>query len=104
MKFVSETCPRCHGFVWHRRDPCKCKPSPVPVSDLDILYAIGCRLKACRLAQQLSLDELAARTGLSKTGIWQIECGESEPMARTLIALANELSVTTDYLLMREVK
>jgi hypothetical protein len=24
---VAETCPRCRGFVWHRREPCNCPAS-----------------------------------------------------------------------------
>lgn len=101
---VPETCPRCRGWVWHRREPCNCKAgSPPPTArDIDFLPALGRRLRALRQSRGLSLDALATRAGMSKTGIWDIEKGKHEPMAWTLVTLANVLGVTTDYLLLRE--
>src|SRR4051794_2786525 len=104
---VDEICPRCHGFVWHRRTPCKCEPSRLPVWETVELYkadftrAVGARITAARKALGLSLDKVADATGLSKAGLWQIEKGKSEPRARTLVALAGVLNVTTDHLLLR---
>ncbi len=63
---------------------------------------LGQRVRACRKSSGLSLDELARRTGLSKTGLWEIEKGENEPMARTLVVLAKALGVKVDYLLLME--
>jgi transcriptional regulator with XRE-family HTH domain len=47
----------------------------------------------------MSLDELANRSGMSKTGLWQIEKGKSEPGAQTIVAIARALDLTSDYLL-----
>lgn len=98
---VAETCHRCHGWIWHRRWPCECKTVGRPqTSTPDWLRAIGQRLRACRCSRKLTLDELADRCGMSKTGLWEIEAGKHEPMARTLVALSAALEVTTDYLLL----
>lgn len=87
--------------MWHRTDPCNCKLQSIPPSKVT-LQAIGKRLRATREGERLSLEDLAKRTGMSKTGLWQIEAGRSEPMAMTLIALAVALNVSVDYLLLRD--
>lgn len=103
---VPETCPRCRGWVWHRREPCNCKPVsvPSPKDEPRYLELLGKRLKAMRESLALSQDELAARASMSKTGLWQIEAGRSEPGAKTIVCLANALKVTTDFLLLRSDK
>jgi DNA-binding XRE family transcriptional regulator len=105
MKQIDETCPRCRGWVWHRRELCNCKPAILewlPSDEENYPALIGKRLRATREAAGLSMDELAEKVGMSKTGLWQIEVGRSEPMARTIVSLAIILGVTTDFLLMRE--
>lgn len=98
---ITETCPRCRGWVWHRTEPCNCRMNGVPSPDHpDYLKALGKRLRACREEAGLSLDKLAERAGMSKTGLWEIEQGHNEPMARTVYKLAIALAVTTDFLLM----
>ncbi len=99
---VPETCPRCKGFVWHRSAPCNCPAEPTtPTLDSPVSFRLqlGQRLYAARRQRQLSLDQLAARAGMSKAGLWQIEQGHSEPRAGTVVALALALEVTTDALL-----
>jgi len=66
-----------------------------------VLAAIGNRIRSLRLSLNLSLDQLAERASLSKTGIWQIETGKSEPQALTLMALAEALETSVDFLLLR---
>ena len=104
MKSVEETCPRCHGWVWHRSEPCNCKPAVVSEFNYTqgLLDLIGRRVRALREAKRLSLDELAERACMSKTGLWEIEQGKNEPRAFTVIALAEALETTTDYLLRGE--
>lgn len=68
---------------------------------MEYFRALGARVTACRKAIGLSLDKVADQAGLSKAGLWQIEKGRSEPRARTLVALARVLNVTTDHLLLR---
>ncbi len=100
---LAETCPRCQGWVWHREEPCNCKPIIIadPKHDADYLKLVGERIRSVRRAKGIGMDRLADEAGMSKTGLWQIEKGKSEPMARTLVALANALDVTTDFLLLR---
>lgn len=104
MKHIDETCPRCQGWVWHRDRECNCKPVVIhcPSDEPYYLELLGKRLRSTREAQCMSMDKLAAKAGMSKTGLWQIEKGESEPMARTLVSLATVLGVTVDYLLLRK--
>ena len=98
--YIDETCPRCSGFVWHRQEACNCNGcANVDSETPGLLEAIGKRIRACRESRRLSLDELAERIGMSKTGLWQIEAGKSEPMARTVMKLSLFFGVTTDYLL-----
>ena len=61
---------------------------------------IGARLRQCREGHRLSLDDLAKRCGRSKTMLWQMESGRSEPGAETLARLASALQVTIDYLVL----
>jgi DNA-binding XRE family transcriptional regulator len=102
-KHIEETCPRCHGFVWKRRKPCNCEPFRiVHYNNPQMLGVIGERLKAIREGKGLSLDALAKRAQMSKTGLWEIEAGRNEPRAFTLVALSEALEVSVDYLLCRE--
>jgi transcriptional regulator with XRE-family HTH domain len=60
---------------------------------------IGGRLRAARERRQWSREELAASAGLSWSAIEQIESGRrGNPRRDTLMALAQALGVTIDYL------
>lgn len=65
---------------------------------------IGARLKVARAASGLSLRELAARIGglVTAQAIGKYERNEDMPSSRVLIALAEGLGVTEDYLLSDE--
>lgn len=57
------------------------------------------RLRRLRTARSLSLDALAAKTGVSRAYIWKLEVGRAEnPGLRQLRALAPVLGVTPGYL------
>ena len=103
-KTIDETCERCGGWVWHRAEPCNCKKTvvPSPLDEPRYLELVGKRLRTLREARGWSMDMLASKVGMSKTGLWQIEKGVSEPMAKTIVSLATALEVTTDYLLLRQ--
>lgn len=48
----------------------------------------------------LSLDELAVRSGTSKSYLWELENRDvTKPSAEKLIRIASELDVTVEYLL-----
>ncbi len=57
------------------------------------------RISALRRERGLSQAELARRLGISASAMGMYEQGRREPSADTLVALARELQVTTDFLL-----
>jgi transcriptional regulator with XRE-family HTH domain len=54
------------------------------------------RLKDLRTAAQLTQEQLAAKAGLTKDGIAQLEQGRREPTWATVLALAGALGVTCE--------
>jgi transcriptional regulator with XRE-family HTH domain len=61
------------------------------------------KLREHRLKLGLSLDELATRTGSSKSYIWELENRDAtKPSAEKLAKIAAALGVTTEYLLDKE--
>ncbi|TDQ02275.1 XRE family transcriptional regulator [Leifsonia sp. 115AMFTsu3.1] len=62
------------------------EPSGAPVK-------IGAKLRASRLAQQITIDQLAASTGLSKGFISRVERDESSPSVATLVMICQALSL-----------
>ncbi|HEX5341227.1 MAG TPA: XRE family transcriptional regulator [Duganella sp.] len=60
---------------------------------MDINLLIARRVRELRDAQHLSLDALAARSGVSRSNISLIERGESSPTAAVLDKLASALGV-----------
>lgn len=65
----------------------------------DYLKGVGGQLRRAREVKEWSLEQLEYHSGLSKTGLWQIEKGRSEPGAFTLYVLAKALGVSVDWLL-----
>ena len=60
------------------------------------------RIKELREELGLSQCDLAIKINRSNTTVSAWECGRTEPDFGTLIKLADEFNVTTDYLLGRE--
>ena len=60
---------------------------------------LGPRIAALRREAGLSQAELAARLQISASAMGMYEQGRREPSRETLVALARELGVTTDFLL-----
>ena len=66
------------------------------ISERQSQAAIGCliaSLSAARKAQSLSLNEVAARAGLSHTMVMRVEKGERMPTIFTLLRIAEALDV-----------
>ena len=61
--------------------------------------SVGENLRALRKARDLSLDELARRSGVSKSMLRQIEIGRSSPTISVLWKIANGLRVPFTSLL-----
>jgi transcriptional regulator with XRE-family HTH domain len=60
---------------------------------------IGLRVRRRRAELRYSLADLAGRTELSKTHLWQVEQGRSEPGAGVIVRLCRALGVSADWLL-----
>ena len=60
------------------------------------------RIKDLRVEKRLTMEQLAALTGLSSSAIGKYESGEYKDIGAFAIAkLADKLGVSTDYLLCR---
>ena len=63
---------------------------------------LGVRIAILRISKGWSQAELARRIGVSASAVGMYEQGRREPSLGLLVRLAQELGVTTDYLLMGE--
>ena len=63
------------------------------------LRALANRIKELRLDKGISQEELAHRSGLSRTGMGFLETGKRWPRLDTLMSVANGLEITVDELL-----
>lgn len=57
------------------------------------------KLKALRLKNGLTQDELGEKLYLSRTSISNYEIGKNEPNIETIIAISDLFNITTDELL-----
>ena len=63
---------------------------------------LGIRIAILRITKGWSQAELARRIGVSTSAVGMYEQGRREPSLGLLVRLAQELGVTTDYLLTGE--
>ena len=63
---------------------------------------IGMRLRELRMARDLTLDDLAGRSGVSRAMISRIERGEASPTAQLLAKLCSALGTTLSALFASE--
>jgi transcriptional regulator with XRE-family HTH domain len=63
------------------------------------LYALAKRIKELRLDKGISQEELAHRSGLSRTGMGFLETGKRWPRLDTLLKVADGLNISVDELL-----
>jgi transcriptional regulator with XRE-family HTH domain len=63
------------------------------------LHALAARIKKLRLDRGISQEELAHRSGLSRTGMGFLETGKRWPRLDTLMSVADGLNITVDELL-----
>ena len=71
----------------------------VPETQKGVGTMIGPRIAALRRERGLSQSELAQRIQVSPSALGMYEQGRREPSAETMVALAECLGVTTDFLL-----
>jgi transcriptional regulator with XRE-family HTH domain len=61
---------------------------------------LGRKIKLHRKQRKMTLDQLAARTGSSKSYIWELENKDApHPSAEKVFAIAKALGVTPEFLL-----
>lgn len=63
---------------------------------------IGSRLRQARVAKNLSIPDVSARTGISRGNLSTLETDKSKPSSEALIVLSKLYGVTTDWILMGE--
>lgn len=63
---------------------------------------LGMRIAILRISKGWSQAELSRRIGVSTSAVGMYEQGRREPSLCLLVRLAQEFSVTTDYLLIGE--
>ncbi len=62
-------------------------------------YSIGNKIRKHRKKKKLTLEKLAEMSEISKSYLWLLEKNNSKPSAEILERIANNLDVTTSYLL-----
>lgn len=60
---------------------------------------LGKRIKSLRSEKNIKQKDLAEKVGVSNVVLSRYESGERNPDYETLVRIANNLDVTTDYLL-----
>jgi transcriptional regulator with XRE-family HTH domain len=70
--------------------------------DLDLDQRLGARIRALRLAADLTLDRLAERSGVSRAMISRVERGESSPTAALLDRICAGLGILLSALFREE--
>jgi transcriptional regulator with XRE-family HTH domain len=65
------------------------------------LRALGVALRERREELQLTQEALSLRTGVPQRRIWELEAGEGNPTARTLLRLVSGLLVPCSQLIAR---
>jgi transcriptional regulator with XRE-family HTH domain len=61
---------------------------------------LGSRIRKAREHVDISQAELARRIGISNNAMNAIEAGDTDPRASRIVAIAQELGVSTDALLL----
>ncbi len=69
-----------------------------------LMLSLGNRIKSAREETGITQEELAENVGISRAAIARYESGEIEPKIKNLVAIAQRLNVTTDYLLGLEIQ
>ncbi len=64
------------------------------------LSSVGARIRFVRTEQGLTLDQLAQRSGVSKSFLWEVEQGRSNMSGEKLVGVADALGASLDYLLL----
>jgi transcriptional regulator with XRE-family HTH domain len=74
------------------------RPGQPPRNGVGSPEAMGARVRAERLRQDIGVRELARRVGVSASLVSQVELGRASPSVGTLYAIVNELGLSLDEL------
>jgi transcriptional regulator with XRE-family HTH domain len=92
-------CPIGHQCIAYDRMMQRVFPYAEPTAVPEVARSVGARLRLLRTIHGLSLDELAQRTGLTKSYLSKVERGLSEPSLGSLLKLCQAYGITTGELL-----
>lgn len=70
----------------------------IPVEPRVSASAIGARLRAARTAQQMTIDQLAQATGLTKGFLSRVERDQTSPSVSNLVSLCDVLNIAVGTL------
>ncbi|WP_144793589.1 helix-turn-helix domain-containing protein [Microbacterium paludicola] len=70
----------------------------IPVEPRDSASAIGARLRAARTAQQMTIDQLAHASGLTKGFLSRVERDQTSPSVSNLVSLCDVLNIAVGTL------
>lgn len=65
------------------------------------MFDFGAHLKAIRKSKKITQKQLAQAIDITERGLQSYELNEKKPSFENIIALANYLQISTDYLLGR---
>jgi len=63
------------------------------------LSVLGSKIKTERKRQNITLEKLAERIGISRNFLWEIEAGRKAPAINTLYNIGVTLNASIDYLM-----
>jgi transcriptional regulator with XRE-family HTH domain len=70
------------------------KKAPEPPADAVVLQELGARIRAARMAAELTQETAAARAGIDYKRWQRLEQGDVNPTARTLLRVADAVDTT----------
>jgi len=70
----------------------------LPIEPRSSASAVGSRLRAARRAQQMTIDQLATATGLTKGFISRVERDQTSPSVTNLVSICDVLNITVGSL------
>jgi transcriptional regulator with XRE-family HTH domain len=70
------------------------RTTTINIDTEEMLRAVGSKLRSTRQGQQLTLDTVAARSGLTAAMVSMVELGRVAPSFGTLIAIASALDIS----------
>lgn len=87
-----------------RRQQSSAQAAEMQDNDRELIDRVAVRLHELRNERQLTLDQLARASGVSRAMLWQVEQGRSAPTIKVLARVADALSVPIGAFLERSAR